>query len=255
MRQLDRTSFDYIFAGLTTLARQSLFQLDSYFDLLRSSDGVTQRMFNTSMHTARIAEGLSSKAISHAVFLTEQQAFPILLQLSLEDSNLIASTLEEEERQLAILESIMPVLATLNPLAWMAYGNFIEGFKAQMTCHHNVLEYFGESWQWLTKTVKEVIDGDTIYVYGLEDSIRFMGIDCPEIWHEGDTGAPGDKRYKAGRKAASYTRGKLLHNKIKIKLYTKKDLYGRWLAKVYLGGKSFETELVREGHAKFKYYG
>lgn len=253
MKILERTGTNYTFAGLTTLARQCLFQVDSYFDLLRGSS-ITSKMLNTSIHTARIADSLTGTAMNHAVFLTEQQAYPILLQLSLQDTDLIASTLEEEEEKIIIMESIMPILATLNPLAWMAYGNFIKSFKAQMASHHEVLKHFGESWEWLNKVVKEVIDGDTIYVYGIEDSIRFMGIDCPEIWHEGDTGAPGDERYKAGREAAAYTTGQLLHNKIKIKLYTKKDIYGRWLAKIYLGGKSFETELVREGHAKFKYY-
>lgn len=253
MRTLERTRSNYTFAGLATLARQCLFQVDSYFDILRDSNEIANKIL-TSLHITPIADMLALTAINHAVFLTEQQAYPILLQLSLEDSNLIASTLEEEETKLIILESIMPVIKTLNPLAWLAYGNFIEGFKAQMTCHHKVLEYFGESWQWLIKTVKEVIDGDTISVHGLEDSIRFMGIDCPEIWHEDDIGKPEDDRYKAGREATAYTTKRLLGKKIKIKLYTKRDIYGRHLAKIYIGGKSFETELVREGHAKFKYY-
>lgn len=254
MRTIERTKGTYTFAGLTTMARQTLFQIDSYFDILRKSKGITGKIFNTSLHTARIAETLTTRAVNHAVTLTEQQAYPILLQLSNENEELIEKTLIEEEKKLAILEALVPLLATLNPLAWISYGNFIEAFKAQMECHQTVLDHYHESWEWRDVKVQEVIDGDTIYVYGIKDSIRFCGIDCPEIWHTNDPGSPGDERYKGGWAAMYYTTDRLLEKNIRIKLYTKRDIYDRRLAKIYIGGKSFETELVREGHAKFKYY-
>lgn len=257
--RFESTRRNYITAGIVSAAQQILFtayDLDA-FKLKREPvffGGIMQMMNNATRKT-KFALALTMTAAQHSVTLVEMQAYPILLALSMEDAELIAQKLESEREHLSILEGLLMVLAALSPLAWMSYGNFVDSFKAQMECHQRVLDHYHESWSWGYVKVQEVIDGDTIYVYDLTESVRFMGIDCPEIWHTGDPGKPGDERYRAGRKATEYTTTRLLEEYITIKLYTKRDIYGRRLAKIYIGGKSFETELVREGHAKFKYYG
>lgn len=257
MRAIGRTRENYIFAGLHTVARQTLFKMDEWLNELaypRFKTPLSWIILGSSIQFGSFAEQLTSTAMGYTVILTEQEAYPILLLLSLEDAELIEVKLEMERERVDAMKYLMPSLELMNGLAWLAYGNFIEGFEAQMECHQKVLDYFNESWTWITAKVTKVLDGDTIYVDGVEASIRFSGIDCPEIWHKDDPGKPEDERYAAGRAAGQYTTDRLLGKQIKIKLYTKRDIYKRRIGKIYIGGKSFETELVREGHAKFKYY-
>ena len=92
--------------------------------------------------------------------------------------------------------------------------------------------------------VKAVIDGDTI-VLDTGDKVRYLGIDCPELAHEGN---PADC---FGPRAAERNAELVLHRKISLKYDRERvDRYGRLLAYVFLpDGRCANEELLRSGHA------
>ncbi len=92
--------------------------------------------------------------------------------------------------------------------------------------------------------VRYVIDGDTV-VLSNGVKVRYLGINCPEISHEGRPGEP------FGRAATRRNR-QLVQGKVVRLVYgsEKRDRYGRLLAYVFLPGGRFVNELlVREGLA------
>lgn len=94
--------------------------------------------------------------------------------------------------------------------------------------------------------VVKVIDGDTIIIDdGRETSVRYIGIDCPEILHEGSAGDPFAER-------AMRLNEKLLQgNKVRLEYDKEKyDNFGRLLAYVYSDGSFVNIELVENGLAK-----
>jgi micrococcal nuclease len=98
----------------------------------------------------------------------------------------------------------------------------------------------------VTATVASVVDGDTIHVLiaGLPDTVRFIGVDTPEVdWygHHGEC---------YGATAGVYTRRRLDGETVRLVFDVRlRDRYGRLLAYVYLGDELFNRTLVDRGYA------
>jgi len=92
--------------------------------------------------------------------------------------------------------------------------------------------------------INEIIDGDT-YKTSSGETIRVLGVDCPEIDGEKKKG-----KYFAF-KAKEFAENKILDKKVKLEFDSeKKDKYGRLLAYIYLGDKGmFNLHLLQEGYA------
>lgn len=102
-----------------------------------------------------------------------------------------------------------------------------------------------------THNVIHVIDGDTIVVdiNGVEEKVRLIGVDTPELNSTDDTIASFAKT------AADFTAQKLNNRQILIELDTQeRDRYQRVLAYVYLQGVMFNKILLREGLAQVATY-
>ncbi len=92
----------------------------------------------------------------------------------------------------------------------------------------------------------KVVDGDTIIVSGLYDSIRLIGIDAPET---------NDRRVRVKCLAdiATLRLKELVYGKevLLIRDIEDKDKYGRYLRYVYLPDETFINLLmIKEGYAK-----
>lgn len=91
--------------------------------------------------------------------------------------------------------------------------------------------------------VNHVIDGDTIRI-AAGDSVRFIGIDTPEIDWENN-----EAEYY-GWEAREYLQQKLHEENVRLKYdQQKKDHYGRLLAYVYLNDKNINQDLLEKGYA------
>lgn len=102
--------------------------------------------------------------------------------------------------------------------------------------------------------VYRVVDGDTIYVThadgsGLNEKVRIIGVDTPEIAHSSD-----ETSECYGDEAATFTDQALYGKTIWLTFdYTCEDVYDRTLAYVLTGGTEddlFERRLLREGYAE-----
>lgn len=96
-------------------------------------------------------------------------------------------------------------------------------------------------------TLLEVVDGDTIWVRladGSEEKVRYIGIDAPELPHEGMSGEYLGPEAKA-RNAELLQSGPL---RLETDAETR-DEYGRLLAYVWAGEVFVNERLVREGYA------
>ena len=99
----------------------------------------------------------------------------------------------------------------------------------------------------LDAIVLHVDDGDTIDVRvdGRVERVRYIGIDAPEVAHEGAGGAQG------GEAAARVNRSLLRGGRITLELdQERRDRYGRLLAYVWTGGTMVNLEMVRLGYAR-----
>ncbi len=244
---------DYRTAGAATLARQASFVMADYaFD--GPTAGLIDKATLSTIHKVDMAIKMLEAICGYSIILVEQCAYPLLLQISQELDKLMETQIPNEERQLAVFKAIRPCLFSLNPLAWLVMGNYIESFQAQIDCHQKVLDNFHDLWEYKTTTVTSVIDGDTIYVSDYEQAIRIEGIDCPEIWHEGDEPRPEDSKWDAGNAAAEFTKSKLLGKEVELRARKKHDIYDRIIARVYLDGKDFANAIVAAGHGKFIFW-
>ncbi len=90
--------------------------------------------------------------------------------------------------------------------------------------------------------VTRVIDGDTVKINGTSNSIRFLGMNAPEI----------SKKEEYSQEAKTFVE-KAVKNKTIILAYgpEKKGRYGRTLAYLIVGGKNINLEEVRDGLANF----
>lgn len=107
--------------------------------------------------------------------------------------------------------------------------------------------------------VKKVIDGDTIEVsLNGTTTIRFLGVDSPELDGENDPGEFRDIDNETclkiwGEKAKNYTRKKLKNSSINLVYDSKagkKGYYGRTLAYVEINDTDFTKELIETGYAR-----
>ncbi|MGI9951517.1 thermonuclease family protein [Moorellaceae bacterium AZ2] len=114
----------------------------------------------------------------------------------------------------------------------------------------------GSEMDFLTARVRQVVDGDTIYVDlpgGREEKVRFIGVNTPESQ---------GKVEPYGKEAAAYTEKRLRGRTVYLELDAgERDKYGRLLAYVWLEPprdasedevrcKMFNAELLLAGYAQ-----
>lgn len=98
--------------------------------------------------------------------------------------------------------------------------------------------------------VVQALDGDTIVVNdgsarGATETIRLLGVDTPETHH------PHKPVQCYGPEAAAYTQSRLEGKWVRLEDdVERRDVYGRRLAYVYMGGRLFEDVLLRRGYAR-----
>jgi micrococcal nuclease len=95
--------------------------------------------------------------------------------------------------------------------------------------------------------VSRVIDGDTIEVRidGAEDEVRYIGIDTPETVKPGTPiQCFGPQASAANHRLVEGRRARLVFDR------ERRDVYGRLLAYVYVGGRFVNADLVRGGYAR-----
>ncbi len=92
--------------------------------------------------------------------------------------------------------------------------------------------------------VKRVDDGDTVVLAGGE-RVRYLGINAPEIAHDGEPGEP------YGEKARVFNKQLVLGRWVRLELgEEQRDQYGRLLAYLFLEDSTFVNgELVHQGYA------
>jgi micrococcal nuclease len=98
-----------------------------------------------------------------------------------------------------------------------------------------------------TVLVTRVVDGDTVEVQldGREEDVRYIGVDTPE------TVKPDTPVQCFGPQASAFNH--LLVEGRRVRLVfgeERRDVYGRLLAYVYLGGRFVNAELIRRGLAR-----
>jgi len=97
--------------------------------------------------------------------------------------------------------------------------------------------------------VVEVIDGDTVEVAladGTTDTVRLLGIDTPETKH------PTKGVQCFGPEASAFTTRRLTGRIVRLESdVQRRDMYGRRLAYVWLGGRRFNDVLLEHGYARF----
>lgn len=94
-------------------------------------------------------------------------------------------------------------------------------------------------------TVREVIDGDTVIIGGIDADVRYIGINTPEILTEDSPGEPLSEEAKNLNKSLVF--GKKVRLEFDKERY---DQYGRVLAYIFADGISVNEELVRNGLAR-----
>lgn len=96
--------------------------------------------------------------------------------------------------------------------------------------------------------VTSVIDGDTIQVdmNGVEEKIRFIGVDTPE------TKDPRKAVQCYGQAASAFTRNLIGANRVRLQAdpeNSNRDRYGRLLRYVYLpSGELVNAEIIKQGY-------
>jgi micrococcal nuclease len=121
---------------------------------------------------------------------------------------------------------------------------------------------FDNSW---TVEVVRVIDGDTVEVEfpdGHTEDVRLLGVDTPEVHiavdtpeYEGipDTEAGRDWLRNWGHKASEFARTQLGGKTVEIAVDSQADRrgsYGRLLVYVYVDGRNFNHQLIKQGYAR-----
>ena len=87
--------------------------------------------------------------------------------------------------------------------------------------------------------VVRIADGDTLTLLTPDHHqhrIRLADIDTPE------------KRQPWGKRAKQALAEKVFRKHVRVEV-SKKDRYGRWVGRVYLGNRDINAEMVQEGHA------
>ena len=94
--------------------------------------------------------------------------------------------------------------------------------------------------------VTEVVDGDTIHalVDGEDESVRYIGIDTPEVDPSIGVECFGEQASERNRDLVAGKRVRLLYGA------ERRDRYGRLLAYVYVGDRLVNAEMVAGGFAR-----
>lgn len=93
--------------------------------------------------------------------------------------------------------------------------------------------------------VREVIDGDTVTIDGFDTSVRYLGIDTPEMLTEDSPGDP------LAEKARNLNRRIVNGKKVRLEFDKQKyDDYGRLLSNVFVDNTFVNEEIVRSGLAR-----
>ena len=98
--------------------------------------------------------------------------------------------------------------------------------------------------------VTKIVDGDTIYVSGIETRIRLIGINTPEI-HNGPVQCYGPE-------ASDYLAGLILGKYVGLEDDAASgdvDIYGRPLRYIYYNGENVNQKILLEGYGKEASYG
>jgi len=94
-------------------------------------------------------------------------------------------------------------------------------------------------------SVREVIDGDTVTIDGFVTSVRYLGIDTPEILTKDSPGDP------LAEEATDLNRRLVNGKKVRLEFDKQKyDDYGRLLANVFVDNTFVNEEIVRSGLAR-----
>jgi len=97
-------------------------------------------------------------------------------------------------------------------------------------------------------TLVEVIDGDTIRVRmadGSEEKVRYIGIDAPEVAHDGTAGE------YLGDEATAHNAELLALGPLRLETdVDERDDFGRLLAYVWAGGVLVNEMMVADGYAR-----
>ena len=96
-------------------------------------------------------------------------------------------------------------------------------------------------------TVIRVVDGDTVEVEldGEREDVRYIGVDTPEsVKPEPPVECFGPQASDFNHRLAEGRRGRFVFG------VERRDVYGRLLAYVYLGGRFVNAELLRRGFAR-----
>jgi len=94
--------------------------------------------------------------------------------------------------------------------------------------------------------VTEVVDGDTIHavVDGEDESVRYIGIDTPEV-------GPSTGVECFGREASARNRELVAGERVRLVFGAeRRDRYGRLLAYVYVDGELVNARMVEGGYAR-----
>jgi micrococcal nuclease len=95
--------------------------------------------------------------------------------------------------------------------------------------------------------VVRAVDGDTILVRlgGEEEYVRYIGVDTPE------TVKPGTPVQCFGERASAFNHGRVDGQTVHLVFDAEqRDIYGRLLAYVYVGGDFVNADLVKRGFAR-----
>lgn len=99
----------------------------------------------------------------------------------------------------------------------------------------------------LEATVTRIVDGDTIHVDvgGRVETVRYIGVNTPEVHHPRKGLEPG------GRAAAAVNHDLVAGRRVRLELDAQaRDRHGRLLAYVWVADTMVNAELVRRGFAQ-----
>jgi micrococcal nuclease len=111
-----------------------------------------------------------------------------------------------------------------------------------------------------TSTIVGITDGDTVTVQdsGQNYTLRLVGVDTPETYgsvHPQEFGVSNATCLNRwADKASDYTSTRLHDQDVQLKYDTEagtKGVYDRYLAEVHLNGTNFNTQLLRQGYARY----
>ena len=104
----------------------------------------------------------------------------------------------------------------------------------------------------LEADVLRIVDGDTIWVRmadGVEAKVRYIGIDAPEVPHNGSGGE------YLGEEATRHNEALLVSGRVSLETdLDERDDYGRLLAYVWSNGVFVNAQMVRDGYAFAREY-